>query len=126
MIGGFDLIYKNQEIGNHTSSIYTTMLGCKNNREDNLKKLARSTAFRLAKEHLEKTKYKDQGSAKKIENKFNIKPNAKIDRPKIPKNSFNETKKKKVETEKAVSTNDIKTEKDIQVPHPRQDLARKR
>ena len=66
LIGGFDLIYKNQEIGNHTSSIYTTMLGCKNNREENLKKLARSTAFRLAKEHLEKTKYKDQGSAKKI------------------------------------------------------------
>ena len=43
------MIYKNQDINTNTNSTYTTMLGCKNNREDNLKKLARSTAFRLAK-----------------------------------------------------------------------------
>lgn len=49
VIGGFDLIYKNQEVISNSSSIYTSMLGCKNNREDNLKKLARATAFRLAK-----------------------------------------------------------------------------
>ena len=49
LIGGFDLIYKNQEISSNTTSMYTSMLGAKNNREENLKKLARSTAFRLAK-----------------------------------------------------------------------------
>jgi hypothetical protein len=49
VIGGFDLIYKNKEIGVGSSTSYTTMLGCKNNRIDNLKKLARATAFRLAK-----------------------------------------------------------------------------
>ena len=40
------------------------MLGCKNNRVDNLKKLARATAFRLAKEYQEKAKVSD--SNKKI------------------------------------------------------------
>ena len=49
LIGGYDLIYKNHEIGGGTASLYTSMLGCKNNRVDNLKKLARTTAFRLAK-----------------------------------------------------------------------------
>ena len=65
-VGGFDLIYKNQDINANTNSTYTTMLGCKNNREDNLKKLARSTAFRLAKEHMEKSKTKDHNSTRKI------------------------------------------------------------
>ena len=51
-VGGFDLIYKNQDINSNINSTYTSMLGCKNNREDNLKKLARSTAFRLAKEYI--------------------------------------------------------------------------
>lgn len=49
LIGGYDLIYKGQEIKSGTASLYTSMLGCKNNRVDNLKKLARTTAFRLAK-----------------------------------------------------------------------------
>ena len=52
------------------------MLGCKNNRIDNLKQLARATAFRLAKEYQEKNKVVD--STKKIENKFTIKTNTKI------------------------------------------------
>jgi hypothetical protein len=51
VIGGFDLIYKNKEINIGSATSYTTMLGCKNNRVDNLKKLARATAFRLAKEY---------------------------------------------------------------------------
>lgn len=50
MVGGFDLIYKGKEINIGSATSYTTMLGCKNNRVDNLKKLARATAFRLAKE----------------------------------------------------------------------------
>jgi len=50
------LIYKNKEITQGSSVLYTSMLGCKNNREDNLKKLARTTAFRLAKEFQEKNK----------------------------------------------------------------------
>lgn len=76
MIGGFDLIYKNKEINIGSATSYTTMLGCKNNRVDNLKKLARATAFRLAKEYQEKNKVVD--STKKIENKFTIKTNTKI------------------------------------------------
>jgi len=50
VIGGFDLIYKNKEVSIGSATSYTTMLGCKNNRIDNLKKLASATAFRLAKE----------------------------------------------------------------------------
>lgn len=82
MIGGFDLIYKNKEVGIGSATSYTSMLGCKNNRIDNLKKLARATAFRLAKEFQEKAKGID--SNKKIENKFQIKTSTKIDKSKIP------------------------------------------
>ena len=51
MIGGFDVIYKGKEIGIGSATSYTTMLGCKNNRIENIKKLARTTSFRLAKEY---------------------------------------------------------------------------
>jgi len=56
VIGGYDLIYRGKEVGLGAATSYTTMLGCKNNRVDNLKKLARATAFRLAKEYQEKNK----------------------------------------------------------------------
>jgi hypothetical protein len=49
VVGGFDLIYRGKEISIGSATSYTTMLGCKNNRVENLKKLARATAFRLAK-----------------------------------------------------------------------------
>ena len=58
------------------------MLGCKNNRVDNLKKLARATAFRLAKEYQEKNRAPE--STKKLDNKFTIKTSTKIERPRIP------------------------------------------
>jgi hypothetical protein len=58
VIGGFDLIYKDKDIFQATTSMYTSMLGCKNNRVDNLKKLARTTAYRLGKEFIEKSKTK--------------------------------------------------------------------
>lgn len=58
------------------------MLGCKNNRIENIKKLARATAFRLAKEYQEKNKVVE--STKKIENKFTIKTSTKIDKSKGP------------------------------------------
>lgn len=58
------------------------MLGCKNNRIENIKKLARATAFRLAKEYQEKNKVVE--SSKKIENKFTIKTSTKIDKQKVP------------------------------------------
>ena len=48
LIGGYDLIYKGKEVTIGSTSMYTTMLGCKNNREENIKKLARPTAYRLA------------------------------------------------------------------------------
>lgn len=81
-MGGFDLIYRGKEIGIGSATSYTTMLGCKNNRIENIKKLARATAFRLAKEYQEKNKAVD--STKKIENKFTIKTSTKIDRSKQP------------------------------------------
>jgi hypothetical protein len=55
--------------------MYTSMLGAKNNRIDNIKKLARTTAYRLANEFIEKSKAAEK-SSKKIENRFNIKPAA--------------------------------------------------
>lgn len=54
MIGGFDLIYKDKPINLPDSSIYTTMLGCKLNRNENMRKLARSCAYRLSKDFTEK------------------------------------------------------------------------
>lgn len=75
------------------------MLGCKNNREDNLKKLARATAFRLAKEYQEKSKVTE--SNKKIENKFTIKTSTKIERiSKIPQKTATnmlDPKRKRIE-----------------------------
>ncbi len=76
-------------IGSATS--YTTMLGCKNNREDNLKKLARATAFRLAKEYQEKNRVTD--SSKKIENKFTIKTSTKLDRGRFPQKTVVDSRK---------------------------------
>lgn len=76
VVGGFDLIYRGKEVGIGNATSYTTMLGCKNNRVDNLKKLARATAFRLAKEFQEKNRAVD--SNKRIENKFTIKTSTKI------------------------------------------------
>lgn len=79
-------------IGSATS--YTTMLGCKNNREDNLKKLARATAFRLAKEYQEKNRVTD--SSKKIENKFTIKTSQRaLDRGRFSTEDCGRLKKKK-------------------------------
>lgn len=66
VVGGFDLIYKNKEINVGSTTSYTTMLGCKTNRVDNLKKLARATAFRLAKEYQEKNRVAVVDSSKKI------------------------------------------------------------
>lgn len=56
LVGGYDLIYKGKEVTIGTTSMYTSMLGCKTNREENIKKLARPTAFRLANEFIEKSK----------------------------------------------------------------------
>ena len=81
MIGGFDLIYKGKEVGLGAATSYTTMLGCKNNRVDNLKKLARATAFRLAKEYQEKNRAPE--SSKKLDNKFTIKMPTKSERPRV-------------------------------------------
>jgi hypothetical protein len=53
VIGGFDLIYKDKPVTLPEASIYTTMLGCKPNRLENMRKLARSCAYRLSKEFLE-------------------------------------------------------------------------
>ena len=52
VIGGFDLIFKNKEVSLPEASIYTTMLGCRSNRLDNMRKLARSCAYRLSKEYM--------------------------------------------------------------------------
>jgi hypothetical protein len=54
VVGGFDLIYKDKPVTLPESSMYTSMLGCKLNRLENMRKLARSCAYRLSKEFLEK------------------------------------------------------------------------
>lgn len=48
-MGGFDLIYKGKEVSLPNTSVYSSMLGCKTNRIENMKKLARSCAYRLSK-----------------------------------------------------------------------------
>ena len=49
VVGGFDLIYKDKPVNLPESSIYTSMLGCRLNRMENMRKLARSSAYRLSK-----------------------------------------------------------------------------
>ena len=49
VIGGFDLIHKGKEVTLPEASQYTSMLGCKLNRMENMRKLARSCAYRLSK-----------------------------------------------------------------------------
>lgn len=46
-IGGFDLICKGNPVKLPLNSTYSTHLGCFNNRQQQLKKLAKSTAARL-------------------------------------------------------------------------------
>lgn len=53
VVGGFDLIYKGKDVTLPEASIYTSMLGCRVNRLENMRKLARSCAYRLSKEFLE-------------------------------------------------------------------------
>lgn len=96
MVGGFDLIYRNKEIGLGTATSYTTMLGCKNNRVDNLKKLARATAFRLAKEFQEKNRALETN--KKVENKFTIKTSTKIERGRIGQKAVIDSRKTRVQS----------------------------
>lgn len=79
--------------------MYTSMLGAKNNRVDNIKKLARSTAYRLANEFIQKSKAA-QKSSKKIENKFTIKQTTnKIQKAKIPQTriSILDSKRRKMD-----------------------------
>ena len=52
-IGGFDLIFKNAPVRLPPNSTYSTLLGCYNNRNQQLKKLAKSTAIRLAQQFQE-------------------------------------------------------------------------
>ena len=47
-IGGFDLICKGNILKSSQTSMYSTHLGCFNNRNTQLKKLAKATAARLA------------------------------------------------------------------------------
>ena len=47
-IGGFDLICRGHPIKPSTTSSYSSHLGCFNNRNQQLKKLAKVTAARLA------------------------------------------------------------------------------
>ena len=46
-IGGFDLIYRQTPLSMPTNAIYTTYLGCYNQRSTNLKKLAKISAQRI-------------------------------------------------------------------------------
>ena len=78
IVGAFDLIYKGKEIGQSTQNTYSTMLGCKPNRIENMKKLARSCAYRLSKEHLEKETALLKAQNKNEGNKFNFKKRTQV------------------------------------------------
>jgi hypothetical protein len=75
VVGGFDLVFKKEDIA-QTPSTYTTRLGCKCNRIENLKKLARACAMRLSKESLEKEAMLQKTQTKNTANpptRFNLK-----------------------------------------------------
>lgn len=102
MVGGFDLIYKGKDVTLPEASIYTSMLGCRVNRLENMRKLARSCAYRLSKEFLEAEAARLKQETKKKEevvNKFNLKttkPRSNLYNPPASSNppSSNNPKKK--------------------------------
>jgi len=53
-VGGFDIICRGNIIKNPSNYTYGTLLGAYNNRDKNLKSLAKSTAHRLAQNYLQK------------------------------------------------------------------------
>lgn len=53
-IGGFDLIVRGNAIKPDPKASYTTLLGCFNNRQQQLKRLAKTTAARLNAAHQQK------------------------------------------------------------------------
>lgn len=82
MVGGFDLIYKGKEVTLPNTSMYSSMLGCKTNRVENMKKLARNCAYRLSKEFMEKEQAKQKAQNKNPQvNKFNLKKPKSISNP---------------------------------------------
>jgi hypothetical protein len=50
-IGGFDCIFRNERIKLDTKSMFSSNLGCHNNRITQLKKLAKCTAARLGQQY---------------------------------------------------------------------------
>jgi len=50
-IGGFDLVYKGTPVTLPIQHVYSTYLGCENNREENLKKLGKSISLKLNNQH---------------------------------------------------------------------------
>lgn len=82
MVGGFDLIYQAKDISLPNTSMYSSMLGCKTNRVENMKKLARNCAYRLSKEFMEKEQAKQKAQNKTPQpNKFNLKKPKSISNP---------------------------------------------
>ncbi|EGR30323.1 tubulin-tyrosine ligase family protein, putative [Ichthyophthirius multifiliis] len=59
-IGGFDLIYKGIPIKLPSNSTYSSLLGCSNNRNQQLKKLAKTTAIRLGQQFIESQQQQQQ------------------------------------------------------------------
>lgn len=51
LVGGFDLICKGSPVKRPTNSTFKSHLGCYNNRQQELKKLAKLTASRLAQQY---------------------------------------------------------------------------
>ncbi|EGR31891.1 tubulin-tyrosine ligase family protein, putative [Ichthyophthirius multifiliis] len=78
-IGGFDLIYKGDIIKLPSNSTYNTLLGSYNNRIQQLKKLAKNTALRLAIQHYEKQQNQINQSQRIIQsNKVSKNQNQKV------------------------------------------------
>jgi len=64
-IGGFDLICKGNLVNCPANSTYQTTLGCINNRDINMKKLAKSCATRLAQQHIDNNDKDNYAESKK-------------------------------------------------------------
>ncbi|KAL4462148.1 hypothetical protein ABPG72_010464 [Tetrahymena utriculariae] len=90
-IGGFDLIFKGNQIKLPQNSTYSSLLGCYNNRNQQLKKLAKSTAIRLAQQYAEQQQQQQQQQQLLLQQQKQNDLNKQRSSSKGPQQNFNQT-----------------------------------